>query len=130
MNTKSLALLAVLALCGCGGSGGVATPNPFAGTWAGPLDASTGVNETVSFTVATNGNLSGTDAPVGGGTAGSDVGTVDTSGNFSVTATVTGSPSAHSTGVMSINGSGLLIGNGTTTQGSQQAIFTFSLTKQ
>ena len=84
---KKLALfvisLVALLLCGCGGGGGV---NPYAGAWSGTYnEPSTPDNGTISFTVATNGDVSGTATSAVDSTAVTLIGHVDGSGHMTGT---------------------------------------------
>lgn len=111
---KYLVLLA-LVLAGCGGGGGGTTVvNPFNGSWAGPwVNNSVQDSGTMMVTIATNGNMSGTIHSDAFNVDGSISGAADVQGNYTATVTYSGFQPFQTTGTVTFDSQGRLVGNST-----------------
>jgi hypothetical protein len=112
MRTKwLLGLLLVVAGCGGGGNSAVIA-NPFAGTWLGPWQTPA-EDGTMNVTVGTNGQLTGTSHHNQLNLSGTISGSVNNSGGFATTTVYPGFQPVMTTGTVSFNQQGHLLGNGT-----------------
>jgi len=88
---------------GCGGSSsGTVTTSPYLGSYSGTFTTSKGQTGTAEFSVASNGDVSGTLHNNTTGQTGTINGSVDSSGNVNITSTYS-SGSTKDTGTVSIN---------------------------
>jgi hypothetical protein len=127
--TLSAILSIGLALIGCGGSStdsnsGTTTNSPFAGSYTGSVDPSSGNLISVSsFTIANDGTITGSGVDASGAT-GTLSGKITDAGAITVTTTPsTGSPSTV-TGAVTLNIAGHLVGTVTNTVDSSTSFVT------
>lgn len=122
--------LCIIVAAGCGG-GGTSVPNPLAGSYIGTWDApSVPDTGTANATLSASNVLAATTHDNGGNVDGTINGTVSATGVVSATVHYSGTPDAHLSGVVSLNGSNHLVGNLTESVNGNSFGVTFDLVKQ